>query len=226
MEDSILKNIITSFDKDAFSKFIYDLWSFKASDTDTEMTQTYYLPQIGNGIFEHYKTEYTTKEKIMTGKQIYTLIFPFFYPLELFKETNTVKIHDNQLLQCLKKYQQIVFERHSAWFYPTDGMYYMPNIAFISNFAGLSENTYQDIIIPHFEELVNRIKLDAQIAIGTVDSFLALEKGTVEKVLSLFMEKYKSGIVISFNDSDMSIGEIYIRKIFNKRGTQKFIISM
>jgi hypothetical protein len=211
MENSLLKNIVGSLNKPAFSKFIYDLWCFKDTVLDSETVKTYYLPKIGNNIFESYKTKYTTNDKIVIDRQIYNLVLPFFYPLELFKETNTVKINDYQLFQYLKKYKRTVEKRYSAWFYPTDGMYYMPNISFVSNYSELNENIYQDIIIPYFEKLIDIVGLDAQTTIGTIDSFFELEKKTTEQVFFQFIEKYKSEIVISFNE-DISINEFISEK--------------
>jgi hypothetical protein len=189
MEENLLRNIITSLNKAAFSKFIYDLWCFKDSSVGLESSKTYSLPKIGDNIFEHYQTQYTTKEKIMIDRQIYNLVIPFFYPLDLFNNPNSIIINDTQTLQYLKKYKRIVDKRHSSWFYPTDGMYYIPNIAFITNYSGLHEDVYQNVLIPAFEKLIDEIGLDAQTAIGTVDSFIEREKDITMKVFHQFFEK-------------------------------------
>jgi hypothetical protein len=211
MEENLLRNIITSLNKPAFSKFMYDLWYFKDSKCEFETAKTYYLPKVGNDIFEHHKTKYTTKEKILIENQIYTVIVPFFYPVELFNNINL--INNQQLLPCLKKYKRIVDKREASWFYPADGMYYIPNVAFVSNYSGLNENTYQNVLIPAFQKLIDEIELDAQVAIGTIDSFLEMEKHTTMQVLSQFMEKYKSEIVISFDNGinvDNFVSEKYL----------------
>jgi hypothetical protein len=208
-----LRNIITSLNKPTFLKFIYDLWSFDDSTNEFETIRTYHLPEIGNNIFEHHTTRYTTKEKILIDKQIYSFIIPFFYPLELFNSINI--INESQLLQYLKKYKQIVNKREISWFYPTDGEYYIPNIAFVSNYSSTNRDIYFDTIIPLFQKLIDKIELNAQAAVGTIDSFLEMGGNATNRVFSQFMEKYKSGIVISFDhgiNANNFISEKYLTR--------------
>ena len=206
MDEMILKNIIASLNKPAFSRFVYNLWYLKKSNIEIESVKTQYLPKIGNNIFEHHKIKYTTQDKILINKQIYTLVIPFFYPIELFHNIENIKIVDTVLLQYLKKYKRITDKRHSSWLWTVDGNYYIPNIAFVSNYLGLNEDIYQDKIIPAFQELINEIEFDAQAAVGTIDSFFELEKEATQQAFYQFINNYQFDIAISFNN-DISVNK-------------------
>jgi hypothetical protein len=201
MENNLLINILSSFSQDAFAKFTYEMWTSNDIIGISKDIETHYRPSISRYAFEQYQKIYTTPDKLLIDKKLYTLVLPFFYPLELFQRPDEALRQKGEELYCsLKKYKKIVNRRHNGWLWTVDGMYYIPNIAFVSNYYSLKEDAYQELLFPFFETLIDNLEIDAVPAIGSIDSFLELAKEDTERNLGRFIENYKSGISISFKD--------------------------
>jgi hypothetical protein len=198
MDSSFAKDIISTFNCDTFSKFIFELWSYKDITETNTCIETKYINKLGYLPFESKKTIYTTNDKILIDKQVFTLVIPFFVPFETLNSID--KITEKYIKTILKKYRQIEDDRYRSWFYPCDGMYYMPNISFVTNYQGIELDKYYDYIIPVFDKIVDKIGLDVNVAVGSIDSFFEFQEQATIHTLSKFIKQYSTGLVFSFGD--------------------------
>jgi len=203
MDDQLARDIIYTFDKSAFSQFVFDLWTHRDSQSTFDESKTYYRPEIGRNIIENYTREYL--------EQYYKLIIPFYYPYEVFKTPHLLL--DKDIIKSLSVYKELEDKRYGSWFFPTDGQYYMPTITFFTNYFGLEKQVYEDLIIESFSKIVNeKIELDAEIAVGSIDSFLDLENKATKNVLSDFLQRNRSGLVISFDEDKINVNPFISEK--------------
>jgi hypothetical protein len=106
--------------------------------------------------------------------------------------------------------------RERSWFFPVDGTYIEPNIAFVTNFAGIEKDIYFNQIIPKFENLLRKIDLDGDASFGSIDSFFDMEPEKTTLAFETFISKYKGEISISFCDGQASIEQFYSDKYLTK----------
>jgi len=198
MDSSFAKDVISTFNCDTFSKFIFELWRYKDSTEANTRRKTKYISKLGKLPFESKKTTYTTKDKVLIDKQVFNLVIPFFVPFETLNSID--EITEKYIETILMKYHDIVDKRLDSWFWTCDGMYYMPIISFVTNYQGIENSKYSDYIIPIFEKMVEKIELDAQVAVGSIDSFFELEEQATINTLSKFIKQYRTGLVLSFGD--------------------------
>ena len=198
MDNSFAKNIISTFNCDTFSKFIFELWSHKNAAEINTCIETKYINKLGNLSFESKKTIYTTNDKVLIDKQIFDLVIPVFEPFETLNSIN--QIIEENIKTTLRKYHKIVDNRRLSWFWACDGMYYLLNVAFVTNYQGIEYDKYYNYIIPVFEKIVEEIGLEAQVAVGSIDSFFELEEQATISTLSKFIEQYHTGLVLSFGN--------------------------
>lgn len=175
MDKNLLKQILSSFDKNSFTQFVWEFWSSENKSNPEEYIQIENLRKLGIDAFEQVMIKYNGIEK---EKQGYNLILPFYEPLELFFKKDNLKLSDSKYFRILKKYQKIVQERESNWSFHKDGDYQLPIVAFVSNISGFEENFYQEHILPKLDYIVQKIKIDAWTKIGTCDSFIELDFDT------------------------------------------------
>ena len=198
MESSFAKNIISTFNCDTFSKFIFKLWGYNDNIDANTCIETKYIKKLGNLPFESKKTIYTTNDKILIEKQIFNLVIPFFVPFETLNSIDAIT--EKYVETILRKYHRIEDNRYCSWFFPCDGNYQMPIISFVTNYRGIEIEKYDNCIIPIFEKIVDRIGLDAQVAVGSIDTFFELEERAAMETLSKFIQQHSTGLVLSFGD--------------------------
>jgi hypothetical protein len=206
MNEKFLKQILSTLDCDAFSKYIFELWKLENSSEANNYIEIESLPKIGKGVLEQYfyKNDFAG----------YHLIIPFYLPLELFQAPDDIGVASPELLSGLKKYKRAMKRRIDEWQFWTHGNYILPYFKFVTNFSGLDEEVYFNLLIPKFQELLNRLKIDALVAVGSCDSFVKMNPSSAVKAFEDFLERYQSELSISLQDGrfkiDKSMPEKYI----------------
>jgi hypothetical protein len=195
MNELLVKQILSTLNRDAFLKFIYELWKLKDISTDLEYQKT---KPIKSDLFEQYYWGKTNKNGIY-DYQGYNLIVPFFQPIELFSEVSERNLVDTDLIKKLKRYNSKIVNRESSWQFWTDGRYNMPRISFVTNFEGIDKDFYFDNIIPKFEHIIDNVGLNAETAVGSCDTFFELDPQNTLLAFNNFIEKYKKQISISLS---------------------------
>jgi hypothetical protein len=201
MNDLLVKKILSTLNRDAFLKFIYELWKLTDISTDLEHRKT---SPIKYDLFEQHYWGKTNKRGIY-DYQGYNLIVPFFQPIELFSEISERNIANTDLIKKLKKYKSKVTNRESSWQFWTDGQYNMPRISFVTNFEGIDKNFYLDKIIPKFENIIDSLDLNAKTAVGSCDTFFELNPQNTILAFNNFINKYKKQISISLSEGKLEI---------------------
>lgn len=199
MNEQLVKQIISTLDRNAFSMFIFELWKLKDYSTDLEFQKT---KLIGSHIYEQHYWEKLSNPGV-PEHQGYNLILPFFQPIELFEDITDESFSDSELIKKLKNYKSRITRRTSSWQYWMDGQYHMPRISFVTNFEGIDTNFYFDSIIPKFQHLVNKLGLDAETAVGSCDSFFKLDQENTIKAFNNFIDKNKKQISISISGDNL-----------------------
>ena len=206
MNENLLKQILSILDRNAFSRFIFELWKLEDSYEANNYIKTESLPKIADGVLEQY-----FYHDDFAG---YHLIFPFYLPLELFHSPEDIGVINPELLTGLKRYRRIMRQRINDWQFWTDGNYTLPYFKFVTNFSGLEDEVYFNLLIPKFEEILNRLNIDALVAIGSCDTFVKLDPNGTVRAFDNFWGKYQSELSISIQDGyfkiDRSIPEKYL----------------
>jgi hypothetical protein len=206
MNDKFLKQILSTLDCDAFSKYVFELWKLENSSEANNYIEIEPLPKIGEGVLEQY-----FYQDDFAG---YHLIIPFYLPLELFQAPEDVGVANPELLSGLKRYKRIMKQRIDEWKFWINGNYTLPYFKFVTNFSGLEEEVYFNLLIPKFQELLNRLKIDALVAVGSCDSFVKMNPTSAAKAFENFLGTYQSELSISLQDGrfkiDGSMSEKYL----------------
>jgi len=209
MNNALLKDLLATFNRDTFSKFIFNFWKLHDSENEHRIGETCYLPKIGDNIFETKTIKYIESNTAIDS-QNFNLVIPFFYPSELFNKNDKI-FQDPTLLSNLKKYKRLINKRVTEWYWPQDGQYNMPIISFVSNYSGLEKEIYFERIIPAFQSMIDKIELDAQAAVGSIDSFIELNKDTLDIAVERFFKDFTSELAISF-EGEISVNDFTSEK--------------
>ncbi len=195
-EDAI-KLMLGRLDKSSFTKFTLELFGQTDFSLNFERQKTYYIKKFRNEIIEQ---NYIDRKKQYC--QGYDLIIPFLEPYDLFKNIGNLKVDFPDLNQLFKYYKYKVNRRISSWQFWTDGEYVIPNIKFITNYSGLDENIYEEVLIPKFEKFVNQFNFDSQIFVGSLDTFFKKNPQGTCTAFNLFLNKYKNEISVRLIDDN------------------------
>lgn len=199
MNSSTLKILINSLNRKGFIEYIYQLWCLLNNSDESDFTKTKPMSEFGGDVFEqHHYRKYNGVG--IPEQQGYNLIIPYFYPVELFSELENINISFPYFKTILKRYKQIMNDRESEWQFWTDGNYIMPLISFMTNFVDIPHDTYSDVLIPKFENLIEDLNITATTAVGSCDSFTELKPSNSILAFENFLERYKSDLSISIHE--------------------------
>jgi len=199
MNEQLVKQIISTLDRNAFSMFIYELWKLKDYSNDLKFQKT---KLIGSHTYEQHYWEKLSNPGIYEH-QGYNLIIPFFQPIELFENITDKSVSDFDLIKRLKNYKSRITRRASSWQYWTDGQYHMSLISFATNFEGIDKDFYFESIIPKFQQLINELDIEAETAVGSCDSFFELDPENTIKAFNNLIDKNKNQISISISGDNL-----------------------
>jgi len=205
MEIQLAKQILSTFNKDIYIKFVYELWKILDYESNERTQKIHFLPEIGNDIFE---LQHIEGHPGLPSKQGFNLIIPFFQPIELFNNNKTLNFIDDLLIAKLKKYKKRIDARLSEWQFWTHGDYFMPDLMFFTNYEGYEMSYYQDYIIPKFETIIKQIDFEyGKIGVGSIDSFFedTHDKINTLNALKSFLFNYHGEFSLSFKNGDYNI---------------------
>ncbi len=205
MNEQLLKKILSTLNRTAFSTFIYELWKLLDISTDFDYRKTKSIK------YEMFEQHYWGKNghRGIPGYQGYNLIIPFFHPIELFSDISESSLVNSELINKLKYYERKIDNRGSRWQFWTDGQYNMPIISFVTNFEGVDETFFFKNIFPKFEYLIDHLKLTAETAVGSCDSFIELNPDNAFKAFRNFIEKNQKQISISISKGSLECNYFY-----------------
>lgn len=210
----MLKNLLSCLNKHAFTKYIYGFYKLddgiKDSKTDGLIPYTVETVDLsekcGDYVFEQHHCN-PPEFQSFTGLFIYT------EPIDLFYSLSGVDIATPSIVKSLKKYKKIIREREESWFYPQDGMYTVPHIAFITNYSDINKDDYNDVLFPKFKKLLKRwVDYEPELLLGSIDSFLELNPIGAEKAFENFVSNHKDGLSISLTDDEFSVSNFVADK--------------
>lgn len=205
--EALLKNLLSSLSKDAFGRFVFELWKLKNIDTDKEYRDIYPLPRLDKNLFESYSVRYSGEPL-----HCYNLIIPFFCPIELFSRKVDLKPFLQREYQIITKYTKRTKRRWKTWNIHTKGDFVLPDISFVTNYSELKKQQYFDVILPQLETLIESKAFYSQLAIGSCDSFLDLNpKGTLN-AFENFLKSHKSEISLCFKGDKLHFFEGFSEK--------------
>lgn len=205
MEIQLAKQVISTFNKDIYAKFVHELWKILDYESNERTQKIHRLPEIGNDIFE---LQHIEGHPGLPSKQGFNLIIPFFQPIELFNNNKTLNFIDDLLSSKLKKYKKRIEERISDWQFWTHGDYWMPDLMFFTNYEGYEKSYYQDYIIPKFETFMKQIDFEyGKIGVGSIDSFFddTNDKTNALKALKSFLSNFRGELSLSFKNGNCNI---------------------
>jgi len=202
MNEQFIKQILSTLNREAFTSFIFELWKLEDYKSDLKYQK---IKSIGTEMFEQHYWDKSNEIGVYEN-QGFNVIIPFFSPIELFSKVDEKAVWDTELIKKLKKYKRRISRRESSWQYSLDGMYHMPLISFASNFEGLNQDFYFDNLIPKFANLVDKIGLEAEIAVGGCDSFLELNPENTITAFKNFINKEEKQFSISISGDKFELG--------------------
>lgn len=204
MELQTIKDIISSLNRDAFSKLTLELWRLLDCSNDYEYKKTSLINEMGNDVYEQHFWTRESRHGVY-DRQGYHLIIPYFQPIELFTNINDNSFTTPEIINKLNKYKAITEERTSSWQFWTDGDYVMPYISFFTNFKGIEKDFYLNTIIPKFESLLEQIDLEGIPAVGSCDSIIELNPQNTIIALQNFFSRNNGEISISLSNEKMNV---------------------
>ena len=107
MNNDVLKTLLNGLDREAFVRFVYELWHQDDKDDGLTIRDTYPLVDIGEDILEHNYIQRPSKNSA-NEYQGFDLILPYFFPLELFNNPSDVSLDHPSLKTTLIKYKRLI----------------------------------------------------------------------------------------------------------------------
>lgn len=212
MDSQLVKQLLACLNKKAFTQFVFEFCNLNTFSSDKGFNK---LRVLKNEYFEEHYATLPSSGSIYEC-QGYNLIIPFFIPLELLLRADDLSFIEPNLVNKLKNYKNTMRNREARWFFPVDGNYIMPNISFITNFAGIDENIYIDQMLPKFENVLKKIELEGNASVGSIDSLLGMQFDKAMLAFGNFITKYKGELSISFRDGEIHIEKCYPDKYITK----------
>jgi hypothetical protein len=202
MDEQLLKQLISQMNKKTFSKFVFELWGLLNYDVEPDFVKLRPLKNNKDVFEQHFRRQIDDDDNFWHG---YSLILPFFFPLELFVNTEDFNFCDQDFVHILKSYKKTMDNRISKWFFPVDGNFVEPNISFVTNFEGYQSDIYFDFVIPGFQKILDKIGLEAIAEVGSCDSFFMQNSEDIICAFKNFLSNYKGELSITFKDGKADI---------------------
>jgi hypothetical protein len=211
--DSQLKNLLSYLNRHAFSKYVFSLYKLgdgirdaEADGSNPSTVETVDLSETcGEYVFEQHHFD-PPEFQGFTGIIVYT------EPIDLFYELSDVNIATPTIVKNLRQYKKLVRERIENWFFPQDGTFTVPQIAFVTNYSGIGLDDYQTVLFPKFGKLIAKWDFDPELFVGSIDSFLELNPTNAEKAFNDFVSNQKDGLTISLKDDKFSVNNFVADK--------------
>ena len=164
------------------------------------------LPELGSGVYERDLTDNLFPPD--AGQDGHyglfeALYFVHLFPIELFKNPEKISIEDPDWVELFKRALSAK-SRFSCLDLSGSVLDRLQNVFFLSNHFGAHDADYQQILLPKYQSLINRLGYSFDgTGVGSPDSFIARGYGSlVEKAVNTFVSSHKDGICIQLGDVD------------------------
>lgn len=202
----MLRNILSCLNRYAFTKYVFSLYKLddgikdaKTREVTPDTIETVDLSEtFGTYVFEQHHNN-------CPEFQSFTGIFIYTEPIDLFYKLSDVDIATPAIVKSIRKYKKMIKQREESWFYPQDGDFAVPQIAFVTNYSNIPRDDYDKVLFPKFAKLIRRWDYEPELLVGSIDSFLELNEINAEKAFENFLSDHKDGLTISLTDDKLSI---------------------
>jgi hypothetical protein len=203
MDKQFIKGLLSGLNKHAFDAFIRELFDFDIGFG--EQNELISIKEIGEGVYF---------QKILDsyGESLHTVFLLHFTPLELFKIINENSIADPELIKKLKKVRAHYKGKKGYWGMVSPELKEtskLQSLAFITNFHGFEKSVYDNVIIPQYIEIANKVGLKKPTVVGSFDSFVELDFERTEEIFKDFILKNQDGICISLEEEHVNVSKFY-----------------
>lgn len=214
MENSrLLKNILSCLNRHAFTKYVFGLYKLDDGirDAKAEGLIPYTVETVdlsdtcGEYVFEQHHCN-------IPEFQSFAGIFLYTEPIDLFYRLSDVNIATPSIVHNLYRYKALVESRIENWFFPQDGEFAVPKIAFVTNYSDIDQDDYQKVLFPKFAKLIEDWDFAPELLVGSIDSFLEFNSTNTEKALDGLFSGHKDGLSISLIDDRFSVSNFVADK--------------
>ena len=204
MGKRFLKNFLTHLSKYAFEAFVINFFNEPKNNYPFES-----FPEIGEGVFRQELLD-------SYGGSIHALYIIHFLPIEVFNHPKQVIIADPSIIGKLNRIRNKYTGQLGQW-----GMvspHLVPSkklneLFFLNNFADISENKYEDIILPRYKKILNKFKVKPHFyGVGTCDSFVEKNFDGVKKAIEVLLSQKGEGLCISLQEEQLSVQRLTSEK--------------
>lgn len=88
----------------------------------------------------------------------------------------------------------------------------MPNIKFVTNYSNLPKSFYSDILFPHFERIIKDLDIEAEVYLGSCDSFIELNPEGTRQAFEKLIYKSNKDIAINISKERISVDHFETEK--------------
>jgi hypothetical protein len=212
MQTELIRSILQSMNWHSFSDYVFELLSLRDLDDNSPLNVKSSIKlhewrstkDLSNTIAEG-----TLEQHYQRGFDVggYSVFFIQPLPIDLFDFPLKGTLSDPLFRKKLKKYKTYSDRRLAGWQFWTDGDHMMEQVAVVSNTSGLSEQYYQDVILPELEHVLKEMQFEALPLIGTIDSFLELSPHDTAEALQRFFAKRHGFLTITFEEEKFRVQE-------------------
>jgi hypothetical protein len=186
VDKGFLHAALSRLNNPAFESFVLELFSDR--DEPVQM-----LPECGDAVF--YKPLLDSY-----GGSLHSVFLLEYLPLALFTRPDpSTVLTDPYLLERLERIRDIYHGDHGYFGMVSPVLLKagrLRSIGLLTNLTDLDKSEYDNELIPKFVSLVEQVGLDAQVLVGSYDSFLDLNAANVEAAFRRFLIERQDGISI------------------------------
>lgn len=197
MEKSILKRLLSHLGRHAFESFVVKLFS---SSSQSEPFKE--IADGGEGLY-YQPLIYSY------GGSLHSVFLLHYSPLELLNNPSRLAISDPSLTQRVGRVRDLYRGQTGYWGMVAPSLRIasrLQSLAFVTNLAGIEKPTYEQEIIPAYEQVARKIGLKKPaILVGSYDSFTDLDPGGTDKAIGDFIADNRDGIRIVLTADDVKV---------------------
>ncbi|MEK6323186.1 MAG: hypothetical protein AABN33_16215 [Acidobacteriota bacterium] len=186
VDEDFLHAALSRLNSPAFESFVLEL--FNDRDEPVEMLQ-----DAGEAVF--YKPLLDSY-----GGSLHSVFLLEYLPLALFTRPDpSTVLTDPYLTERLEKIRDIYKGDHGYFGMVSPVLLKagrLRSIGLLTNLGGLDKSEYDNELIPKFVSLVEQVGLDAQVLVGSYDSFIDLNAAGVQAAFRRFLIERQDGISI------------------------------
>jgi hypothetical protein len=217
VDESLLKNLLSRFNKYAFQSFTLELLR-------AEYGSRGIIPvtRFGEGIYKRDVTDEILAAELggvpgservpRQGRGMYHGLYVcHFLPCELLKHPDHVDVADPLMLRTLERIYQAYKNKVVL---PMPGLASpLQGIFFLNNISGFSTRDYGETLLHKYREIAAFIGFRfPDVFVGNFDSFIERQPAATEKTLKKFLKRHKEGICITLTAGGVQINDFTSEK--------------